>query len=116
MKLKGYLLIIPLIMAFQIQAIGADKNGNLIEVAERFSAWKQTLRPDMLAQGASEPLVDQIIDSLRYLPKVIELDRRQPEGTMSHEQYLTRVIPERKVKAARAEFKRHRVLLEEAQE
>lgn len=70
-----------------------------------FAQWKETLRPDMLTQGADQNLVDQIIASLKFIPKVIKLDRHQPEGRMSHEEYLTKVIPLWKVKKAREQFK-----------
>ncbi|MGX5174308.1 lytic murein transglycosylase [Aliikangiella sp. IMCC44653] len=76
-----------------------------ISQAEKFNAWKQNLKADFIKQGASEDFAVEIIQSLEYLPKVIRLDRRQPEGTMTHEEYLTKVIPESKVKAARKAYK-----------
>ncbi|TQV76998.1 lytic murein transglycosylase [Aliikangiella marina] len=82
---------------------------------QKFAEWKQALKPEMLEQGAPESLVDEIIGSLKYIPRVIELDRRQPEGTMTHEEYLTRVIPDSKVKRARKEFAKNRDLLQEAE-
>ncbi len=69
-----------------------------------FEAWKQGLKPQILEQGVSEPLADELIESLKYIPRVVELDRRQPEGTMTHEQYMKRVIPEWKVKKARKAY------------
>lgn len=53
---------------------------------------------------------------MKYIPRVIELDRRQPEGTMTHEEYMRKVIPESKVKKAREQFSLHKELLQEAQE
>ncbi len=73
--------------------------------AERFDVWKLDLKGDMLKQGASDELVENIINHLTFIPRVIELDRRQPEGRMTHEEYLTKVIPLSKVKRARKEFK-----------
>ncbi|WP_444998260.1 lytic murein transglycosylase [Aliikangiella sp. IMCC44359] len=80
-----------------------------------FAKWKLNLKPEIIAQGVSAELTDKIIDSLNYIPKVIELDRRQPEGTMTHEQYLNKVIPESKVIAARTHFKTNKKLLLQAQ-
>ena len=70
-----------------------------------FDEWKQTLNDEMLAQGAEQILVDQIITSLTFIPRVIELDRHQPEGRMTHEEYITKVIPPWKVKKAREAYK-----------
>jgi len=83
---------------------------------QTFDTWKQALKPELLEQGVAEPLAEQIIASLTYLPRVIKLDRRQPEGTMTHEEYLKKVIPESKVKTARAKFKEHRALLQQAEQ
>lgn len=80
-----------------------------------FQQWKLNLKTDILAQGATEILADKIITSLKYIPRVIELDRKQPESRMTHETYITKVIPEWKVKKAREEFKKNKVLLQKAE-
>lgn len=72
---------------------------------EPFDKWKLSLESDMLNQGASPQLVKEIISSLKFIPKVIKLDRHQPEGRMTHEEYLTKVIPPWKVEKAREQFK-----------
>ncbi len=81
-----------------------------------FEQWKETLKPDMLAQGADQELVDQIITSLKFIPRVIKLDRHQPEGRMTHEEYLTKVIPPWKIKKAREQFKLNQQKLIQAEE
>lgn len=85
------------------------------EPASEFALWKQTLKSEMLKQGADEALVEKILQSIKYLPRVIELDRRQPEGRMTHEEYLTKVIPEWKVQNARKQYKQHKTMLLEAE-
>jgi len=80
-----------------------------------FDQWKLTLKSDMLKQGASKTLTDEIINSLTYIPRVIELDRHQPEGRMTHEEYLTKVIPPSKIKRARLEYKKNIVELKQAE-
>ncbi len=90
---------------------------NLKEVVDNssFKQWKETLKPDMLAQGADQVLVEKIIASLIFLPKVIKLDRHQPEGRMSHEEYLTKVIPPWKVNKAREQYKLNQTKLIQAE-
>lgn len=80
-----------------------------------FEQWKLTLKPKMMAQINNQVLVEQIIHSLQYLPRVVELDKKQPEGRLTHEEYLTQVIPEWKVEKAREAFKTHRFLLKQAE-
>jgi membrane-bound lytic murein transglycosylase B len=107
-------IIILLLVSYQADAFS---NAEIkVITTEQFDVWKQALSPDMLSQGASEAQVVEIINSLKYIPRVIELDRRQPEGSMTHEEYMTKVIPEWKVKKAREEFKLNKPLLMQAEQ
>ncbi len=82
---------------------------------QSFEKWKFNLKPDMLEQGAKTELVDKIIDSLTYIPRVIKLDRHQPEGRMTQEEYLAKVIPPSKIKRARQEYKKNFIKLKAAE-
>jgi membrane-bound lytic murein transglycosylase B len=82
--------------------------------AAKFQQWKLHLADEMKSQGANDELVTRIIDSLTYIPKVIKLDRHQPEGRMSHETYLTKVIPPWKVKKAREQYQLNKTKLAKA--
>lgn len=116
---KGTALILTLVLSsiFSLsvfsQVVNKDKSDD--EIKQAFTLWKTSLKPDMLKQGANALLVGQIIDSLTYIPRVIKLDRHQPEGRMTHEEYLTKVIPESKVKRARKELKKNIIKLKHAE-
>ncbi len=89
-------------------------SSELDSIQINFDQWKKTLKSDFLQAEISEELSEQIIDSLQYIPRVIELDRKQPEGRMTHEEYLTKVIPNWKVEQARKNFKLHQNELNKA--
>lgn len=115
LRLNSILKVVAALFIIGSVNVKAAGNSNAtLNAEDSFSNWKLSLKPQMLKQGAPESLVDEIIDSLTYLPKVIKLDRRQPEGTMTHEEYLTKVIPEWKVKRARKEYKKNLTLLQNA--
>jgi len=95
--------------------ISAKSNSEQPSDERSFGRWKLTLKADMLAQGADTKLVEEIIESLTFIPKVIKLDRHQPEGRMTHEEYLTKVIPPWKVERARKEFKNNQDKLKVAE-
>jgi membrane-bound lytic murein transglycosylase B len=102
---------------FSTQAIAVEaKTETQAQPKQPFAQWKLGLKQEMMAQGASEVLVNQLIESIKYIPRVIELDRRQPEGRMSHEEYITKVIPESKVQSARQAFKANYPLLKQAEQ
>lgn len=78
-----------------------------------FAAWLAALRADALKQGISQPTVTAALSGLAPLPRVIELDRRQPEFTLTLRQYLERAISNARVNQARAKYAEHKALLDE---
>ncbi|MFN4282887.1 MAG: lytic transglycosylase domain-containing protein [Alphaproteobacteria bacterium] len=78
-----------------------------------FSAWLAALRADALKQGISQPTVRAALSGITPLPRIIELDRRQPEFTLTLRQYLERAISNARVNQARAKYAEHKALLDE---
>lgn len=94
----------------------AELNTQSVEAQKKqFDIWKLSLKPKIMAQGIEEKFADEILQSVKYLPKVIRLDRRQVSGRMSHERYLTKVIPPAKIKRARKIYKANQQLLKQAE-
>lgn len=61
--------------------------------AKDFASWLQKLRTDALAEGVSAPTVQAMLpDTLQPIPRIIELDRKQPEKTRTLDQYLASVV------------------------
>jgi membrane-bound lytic murein transglycosylase B len=78
-----------------------------------FEAWLEGVRAEALANGVRRETVEAALAELAPIPRVIELDRRQPEGVLSYDQYMTRVIPDSRVQQGRKLLAQHRPLLEE---
>jgi len=78
-----------------------------------FSAWLAALRADALKQGISQATVTAALGNLTPIQRVVELDRSQPEFTITLRQYLQRAISDARVNQARAKYAEHRKLLEE---
>ncbi|HEX6719956.1 MAG TPA: lytic murein transglycosylase [Burkholderiaceae bacterium] len=63
---------------------------------QRFADWVATFRASAAAQGIDEATLDATLGSVSYLPRVVELDRAQPEFTRAVWDYLdTLVSPQR---------------------
>ena len=75
--------------------------------------WLVELRQDARDEGISEATLDAALDGVQLIPRVIELDRKQPEFTLTFAQYLERVVPVSRQKRARARYDTHRELLAE---
>ncbi len=78
-----------------------------------FDEWRQELRVEALDQGIRAEIFDAAFEGVEPIPRVIELDRSQPEFTMTFDQYLSRVVNDKRVQEGRAKFAQNRDLLEE---
>ena len=80
---------------------------------EDFAAWVAAFRQDALAEGISSDTLDAVLPGLTFRSRVVELDRRQPEGTLTYAEYLSRVLPPARVNRGKRLLRKHRALLAE---
>lgn len=90
-------------MAGSITAVAAEKN---------FDIWLRDLRQEAQAQGISRSILSQALDGVKPIPKVLELDRKQPEKTVTFEQYKKNVVTPDRVRKGRALMAKHRDVLD----
>ena len=62
-----------------------------------FAFWLEELRAEALGQGISAATFEVALAGVKPIPRVIELDRSQPEGTLTFKQYMDRVVPNSRV-------------------
>ncbi len=79
--------------------------------AEPFEDWLEALKTEALASGISAPTLERAFADVRPIPRVIELDRRQPEFTLTFEEYLERVVPPLRVEKGRTRLAEYGDLL-----
>ena len=79
-----------------------------------FAEWLDGVRAEALTRGIRQEIVDEAFaDITEPLPAVIERDRTQPETVLTLEDYLSRVVTERRIGSAGEMFVRHRGLLDQ---
>lgn len=78
-----------------------------------FATWLQELRAEAITLGIRAQTLDTTLAGLRPLPRVIALDRKQPEETLTYAQYLERTLPASRVQKGRRLLHEHRALLQE---
>lgn len=83
---------------------------NAQEIA--FDQWLADFRAEARAAGISAGTLEAALAGVQPVPRIIELDRSQPEGRLTAAQYLERVVPTSRINAARTRLERHRPLLE----
>ena len=89
----------------------ADKEPVTFDL-EKWRVWLEEVRTEASGKGIRQEIVDQALSDLDPIPRVIELDRRQPEFTLTFAQYIERVVPDGRVRKGRQVYGQHRALLE----
>jgi membrane-bound lytic murein transglycosylase B len=77
-----------------------------------FDSWLAGLRQEARAAGIGDATLDAALSGLQPIPKVIELDRRQPEGRFTFQQYNQRVLSQSRIERGRQLYREHRELLD----
>jgi len=75
---------------------------------EGFSAWLARFRREARGEGISPTTLARALDDVRYRPRVIELDRSQPEFVRPIWQYLDSAVSAQRVTSGRARLAEHR--------
>ena len=80
--------------------------------SQSFAQWLQGVRAEALAQGISARTLDQVLPTIQPVPRVLELDRHQPEFTQSFWGYMGRAVSDARIAQGQEMLRRHGPLLE----
>lgn len=78
----------------------------------KFDSWLEDFKKEAMRKGISESTVNKATKGIKPIPRIIELDRKQPEGTMTFAQYQKRVITDARIAQGKRLYKEHKELLE----
>lgn len=84
---------------------------SLASATQSFEVWRAELRTEVLSKGISPDVFDTAFAGLQPIKRVIELDRSQPEFTMTLETYLSKVVSNSRIKKARKKLAEHKNIL-----
>ncbi len=76
-----------------------------------FQAWLRDLRAEALSKGISAATLDAALADAALIPRIIELDRRQPEFTQTFWRYMQLRVNERRIKRGKELLEKHKDLL-----
>lgn len=83
--------------------------------AEPFAEWLKGFRADAAKAGVGESALDRALGTVQPIPRVLELDRRQPEFMLTLWRYMELYVPDRRVEQGKALLKKHEKLLAEVE-
>ncbi len=98
-----FIFILTIVCFFPIAAHAASQS---------FEQWLFELRAEALEKGISKEIVAQALSNIEHKDRIIELDRKQPEGRLTFAQYYERVINKKRISEGRRLFRKHRALLD----
>jgi membrane-bound lytic murein transglycosylase B len=78
---------------------------------QTFDLWLEEFKSEALSRGISRGTVEEALGTIEPIPRVIELDRSQPEFTLTFREYLARVGSDERIDKGRARLAKHRSLL-----
>ncbi|MEL0144934.1 MAG: lytic murein transglycosylase [Alphaproteobacteria bacterium] len=77
----------------------------------KFLEWLDGVRVEARGKGISEQILSRALEGIEPIARVIELDRNQPESTITFTQYIERIVSPARIKTGRAQYDKHRELL-----
>jgi membrane-bound lytic murein transglycosylase B len=86
-------------------------SGTAHAAEQPFSAWLGDFRQRAQAQGIEAATLDRAFAGVEPIPRVIELDRRQPEFVLSFWRYLGNAVTEERIARGKELLDKHAVLL-----
>ena len=105
-KIRIFSLLFSLAIVFSAASSTPCKSDTTLD------NWKEKLKIEAIEKGISKNTLDLAIDDFKPIKRVIELDRRQPEFTLTLDQYLKRVVPSRRIKKGRLMLAKNNKILE----
>lgn len=81
-------------------------------IAADFQTWLTHFRTEARANGISETTIQAALTHITPLPKVIELDRKQPEKKMTFAQYKKNIVNQQRINRGRELMAQHRTDLQ----
>jgi len=85
-----------------------------VPVEQRFAEWVAKFRASAQAQGVDEATLRAAFDGVQYQPRVVELDRAQPEFTRTVWEYLDIIVSPQRVQRGQEKLIELRTAVDEA--
>ena len=101
-------IVAPILLALCVFFVGPSKAA----VEPNLQMWLKELRVEALGKGIRAKTFDKAFKGFKPILRIIELDNRQPEFTLTFPKYLSKVIPKSRIKRGKAKYLENKVLLD----
>ena len=76
------------------------------------NTWLQELKVEAMEKGIRTHTLEKAFKGFKPIPRIIELDRRQPEFTLTFPSYLSKVIPTSRIKRGKVKYLENKKLID----
>jgi membrane-bound lytic murein transglycosylase B len=90
--------------------------GTAVAAGGDFNGFLAGLRRDALASGIRPATVDLAFRYIQFLPRVIELDQRQPDHTLTFAEFMNKIVTPQRIEDARRNLAENSGLLQRVQQ
>ncbi len=106
--------VAAVVLAISGIAVRAHSTGEhqSVESLGPFADWLEDLRREARIKGISEATLKDALDGIEPIPRVIELDRNQPEFTLTFAEYFESVAPLDRIRRGRRRLAENRDILD----
>ena len=87
--------------------------GPMSAQADNFQSWLADLRGEAQQRGVSDAIFDAALSGAKPIKRVIELDRSQPEFTLTFDEYLNKIVSKTRAQKAAQKLVEHDEILTE---
>ena len=88
---------------------------NIYSQDQNFESWLQNFKKTSISSGISEKTVQEVLANVKYLPKVIEYDRYQPEFYEDTFTYIKKRSSKKKVKNGMKIYKKEKNIIDQVE-
>ncbi len=87
-------------------------NSSISLANEKFNEWLIEFKGRAISQGISKDTVDNALKNAKFLERIVELDRKQPEFFEKTYEYLDKRVNEARIQAAKKLLRENSILLQ----
>lgn len=110
-KKLAFLAIFQAVLAISGSAVSSAQDEQSAGEQVSFGEWLQEFTSEAAARGLSPETIEQALANVELLPRVIELDRRQPEFTQTFWAYVDGRVSENRIRTGKRLLSEHAGLL-----
>tara|TARA_B100001564_G_scaffold338949_1_gene331230 strand:- start:773 stop:1753 length:981 start_codon:yes stop_codon:yes gene_type:complete len=102
------IILLFLVTCWPIIASATEKTVDIKD----YHKWAVGISIEAEKEGISDQTLYNFLNNIKYIPRVIELDNKQPYKTKTFEQYLQHVTPQSRITKARKKYNDNKALLD----